>query len=202
MCHSGKVKKKKEKENSTLYQNKNPGKITTLHPLNLLLQLKAFLKKCHVANHCRKIKQLLDKIEENRKFIENERNKVAIDLKDLPGIENWETRVKQQGTPLKKFYDSWIKIHQSQKLKLLTQNDDTADYKLPVIKRKRQKTQEKDDESLSEGSGSDVEEEEAPKKKQKTSKKKSGKKSKVATHEESTIDENAEDVVKDIADWD
>lgn len=100
-----------------------------------IIQLKAFLKRCHIANYCRKMKQLLDKIEENKTFIETERSKTVMDLRNMSEIKNWENKIKVQGTSLLKFYESWIKIYQSQKLKLLTKNEDIADYSLPSIKK-------------------------------------------------------------------
>ncbi|XP_003694693.2 nucleolar complex protein 2 homolog [Apis florea] len=103
--------------------------------ISCIIQLKAFLKKCHIANYCRKMKQLLDKIEENKKYIETERNKTVIDLKNMTEIKNWENRIKTQGTSLSKFYESWIKIYQSQKLKLLTKNEEVAEYNLPTIRK-------------------------------------------------------------------
>lgn len=81
------------------------------------------------------MKQLLDKIEENKKYIETERSKTVIDLKNMTEIKNWENRIKAQGTSLSKFYESWIKIYQSQKLKLLTKNEEIAEYNLPTIRK-------------------------------------------------------------------
>lgn len=98
-------------------------------------QLKAFLKKCHIANYNRKMKQLLEKIEENRKYIETERTKTVVDLKNMSEIKNWENRIKVQGTSVVKFYESWIKIYQSQKLKILTKNEAIAEYTLPTIRK-------------------------------------------------------------------
>ncbi|KAG7212851.1 hypothetical protein KM043_002205 [Ampulex compressa] len=122
-----------------------------------IIQLKAFLKKCHVANYCRKIKQLLEKIQENRKFIENERSKTTIDLKNIPDITNWENRIKTQGTALMKFYTSWIKIHQSQKLKLLTKNDEVAELNLPKIRKsKKSSSQELEEEESEDESDLDM----------------------------------------------
>ncbi|XP_033353806.1 nucleolar complex protein 2 homolog isoform X2 [Bombus vosnesenskii] len=112
-----------------------------------IIQLKAFLKKCHIANYCRKMKQLLDKIAENRKYIETERNKTAIDLKNMQEITNWENKIKVQGTSLSKFYESWIKIHQSQKLKLLTKNEDIAEYSLPTIRKLKKGIEDKEESS-------------------------------------------------------
>ncbi|XP_048261065.1 nucleolar complex protein 2 homolog isoform X2 [Bombus terrestris] len=112
-----------------------------------IIQLKAFLKKCCIANYCRKMKQLLDKIVENRKYIETERNKTVIDLKNMQEIKNWENKIKVQGTSLSKFYESWIKIHQSQKLKLLTKNEDIAEYSLPTIRKLKKGKEDKEESS-------------------------------------------------------
>ncbi|KAK1135281.1 hypothetical protein K0M31_008051 [Melipona bicolor] len=123
-----------------------------------IIQLKAFLKRCHIANYCRKMKQLLDKIEENRTFIETERSKTVMDLRNMSEIKNWENKIKVQGTSLLKFYESWIKIYQSQKLKLLTKNEDIADYSLPSIKKlkKGKENGEKSREESSEESDFDI----------------------------------------------
>ncbi|XP_076763302.1 nucleolar complex protein 2 [Xylocopa sonorina] len=117
-----------------------------------IIQLKAFLKTCHIANYGRKMKQLLEKIEENRKHIEIERSKTVLDLKNMSEIKNWENKIKTQGTSLYKFYESWIKIYQSQKLKLVTKNEDIAEYKLPTIRKtkKTKSSQESSDESSEE----------------------------------------------------
>lgn len=99
------------------------------------------------------MKQLLDKIEENKKYIETERNKTVIDLKNMTEIKNWENRIKTQGTSLSKFYESWIKIYQSQKLKLLTKNEEIAEYNLPTIRKlKKGKSSKENTEESSEES--------------------------------------------------
>ncbi|XP_035724574.1 nucleolar complex protein 2 homolog [Vespa mandarinia] len=110
-----------------------------------IIQLKVFLKNCHVANYCKKLKQLLEKIEENSKYIGNERAKEIFNLKNMTEIENWENRMKIQSTALAKFYNSWIKIHQAQKLKHLTKNDEISEYNLPSLRKsKRKKSNEED----------------------------------------------------------
>lgn len=93
------------------------------------------------------MKQLLDKIAENRKYIETERNKTTLDLKNMQEIKNWENKIKVQGTSLSKFYESWIKIHQSQKLKLLTKNEDIAEYSLPTIRKLKKGKEDKEESS-------------------------------------------------------
>lgn len=97
------------------------------------------MKNCHIANYCKKVKQLLEKIEENSKHIENERVKEVFDLKNMMGIENWENRMKIQGAALAKFYNSWIMIHQAQKLKHLTKNNEISEYNLPSLRKPKRK---------------------------------------------------------------
>ncbi|XP_066594371.1 nucleolar complex protein 2 [Prorops nasuta] len=110
-----------------------------------IVQLKSFLKTCKVPNYCKKMKQLLEKIQENRKYIESERSKVTLDLKNLAEISNWENAIKTQGTSIAKFYASWMKIHQSQKLKLLTKNDDVPEFSVPSIRKSKKKKQQNDE---------------------------------------------------------
>ncbi|XP_012536796.1 nucleolar complex protein 2 homolog [Monomorium pharaonis] len=115
-----------------------------------IIQLKAFLKKCHVATYCKKMKQLLNMIEENRKYIETERAKITIDLKNTAEITNWENRMKTNVTEIAKFYASWITIHKSQMLKLLTKNEE--ELNVPMRTMKRQKLDERNAEDSEEES--------------------------------------------------
>lgn len=77
--------------------------------INCVIELKAFLEKCQVSSYCKKIKQLLDKIQENSIFIENERNKIIVDLSDNATILNWEIQIRNRGTPMQTFYDNFCK---------------------------------------------------------------------------------------------
>lgn len=150
------------------------------------------------------MKQLLDKIEEGRKSIELGRAKETFDLRDLPKIENWERRVKTAGTPVSKFYDSWVKVHQAQKLKLITRNDEAADVKLPALKKSKRARRERDSDEDSELE-IPVEEMERRLAKQKEAKKtKKAKKVKSPTEEEDELPRDAADIVEDIKgdDWD
>lgn len=76
------------------------------------------------------MKLLLNMIEENRKHIETERSKAVIDLKNMAEITNWENRMKTDDTTIAKFYSSCVKLHKSQKLKLLTKNEE--EFNVPV----------------------------------------------------------------------
>ncbi|TGZ37887.1 nucleolar complex protein 2-like isoform X1 [Temnothorax longispinosus] len=98
--------------------------------ISCIIQLKEFLKKCHVTIYCKKMKQLLSVIEENRTYIETERAKAAIDLQNMAKIINWENRIKTDGTAIAKFYASCIKHRESQNLKFLTKNE--KEFNVPV----------------------------------------------------------------------
>lgn len=89
-------------------------------------------------------------IEENRKYIETERTKITIDLRNTAEITNWENRIKTDGTEIAKFYASWIKIHKSQMLKLLTKNEE--EINIPVRLPKKQKLDERNAEDSEEES--------------------------------------------------
>lgn len=89
-------------------------------------------------------------IEENRKYIETERTKITIDLKNTAEVTNWENKMKTDGTEIAKFYASWIKIHKSEMLKLLTKNEEANN--VPVKLSKKQKLDERNPEDSEEES--------------------------------------------------
>lgn len=98
-------------------------------------QMKQFLKKCSVANYNKKMRQILEKIEQNNQFIENERKKTTFSIKDLKQIEAWETNMKVKGTPISTFYGNWKKVHTAKKLKEITENDKLGDFNLPILRK-------------------------------------------------------------------
>lgn len=102
-----------------------------------ILQLKQYLKNCKNSQYNRKIRQLCDKIEENSRFVENERNKIAFTLKDHQLIGGWETSLKNKGTPLMTFYQSWVKTHETKKKRQAASSDDINDYDLPVVNKRK-----------------------------------------------------------------
>jgi len=53
-------------------------------------------------------------IEENKRYIEIERNKTTVDLKNMAEIKNWENRIKTDGTAIAEFYASYIKLCKTQ----------------------------------------------------------------------------------------
>ncbi|XP_045459158.1 nucleolar complex protein 2 homolog [Melitaea cinxia] len=107
-----------------------------------VIQIKQFLKTCSVSNYTKRLRQLLEKIEENSKFIEKERAQVSFALSDEKMVAAWEARIKTKGTPLLTFFESWNKVNKIQKRKRITKNDEIAG-ELPMIK--RAKIAEKED---------------------------------------------------------
>nr|CAG4640698.1 EOG090X02MG [Eulimnadia texana] len=77
--------------------------------LPLVLQIKAFLKKCDFPNYTKKMKQLLEKIQENSQFVENKRRQVSFDLSNTEAVRGFENQLKGS-TPLAVFYASYKKM--------------------------------------------------------------------------------------------
>ncbi|XP_018787682.1 PREDICTED: nucleolar complex protein 2 homolog [Bactrocera latifrons] len=101
-----------------------------------VLSLKSYLKVCRNANYSRKIKQLLDKIQENARYIDEERRKITFSLNEIAQVQSWESKVYNKGTPLATYYESWLKTHEIKKRRQAAQIDSiNINYNIPTIKR-------------------------------------------------------------------
>ncbi|XP_031354276.1 nucleolar complex protein 2 homolog [Photinus pyralis] len=100
-----------------------------------ILQLKKFLDTCTVSGYLKKMKQLLEKIQQNNAFIEKERKSITFELTDFDKIAAWETNVRNKGTPLSVYYASWDKIRTVKKNKEMTNTSDISDYQLPTVRK-------------------------------------------------------------------
>ncbi|KAK3575974.1 hypothetical protein CHS0354_037340 [Potamilus streckersoni] len=104
--------------------------------LAAVLQLKDFVKKCKVANYCKQMKQILEKVEENSNFITKKRKSATIALSDKNAVIAWERKYQEEGTPLMKFYQSWRKLRDRELQFSISQKDQIVDAdQLPEIKR-------------------------------------------------------------------
>lgn len=104
-----------------------------------VIQLKKFIKECKSPSLSRKLKQALDKIEENAQFVEKERRKVSFSLNDRTAIDAWETSLQLKQTPLATFYESWNKVNLQQMAKRATNSDKLGEYNIPTLKKRSNK---------------------------------------------------------------
>ncbi len=66
-----------------LYMKNNASKISFPEfTIPCVVQLKSFLKKCKVANYCKKMKQLVDVVEENSKHVAARRRNIRFKVQN------------------------------------------------------------------------------------------------------------------------
>lgn len=111
-------------------------------------QFKYYLKhgKNINPNHRSKLKLLVDKLEENSRYVIAEREKFTFELRDTASILAWESQLKNKGTPLLTYYTNWLNTHAAVQKRRVTTSDDIEEYNLPkVLKRKATKEDSDDD---------------------------------------------------------
>lgn len=91
--------------------------------------MKQFIKDCKNMNYSRKLKPLLEKIDEVSKTMNAERSKCGIPLSDDKGISAWESNMKLKGNPLTEFYKSWEKMNQQ---KIMRKHVDKLEVKRAI----------------------------------------------------------------------
>lgn len=107
--------------------------------ISAIIQLKHYLKHGQNvnANYRNKIKSLVDKFQENVRFVAEEREKFTFELRDADSIGAWETQLRNKGTPLQTYYVNWLKTHDKVQKNRASEKEDVDEYNLPkLLKRK------------------------------------------------------------------
>ena len=107
-----------------------------------LAQVRAFLKKCKVANYGKKMKTVKEKMEENSKWMQDKRLKVDFGVKNRDKIEAFEMQLKASGTPLNKFYETFKSVKEAEQAKKLKKEADKDYDFIPKLKPKKAKVAE------------------------------------------------------------
>lgn len=173
-----------------------------------LMMLKEYIKQAKSSNYSKKLKELIEKIQENANFMEKERKQVNFALKDYHIIAGWESNIRNKGTPLQRHYEEYVKRTEKKKRREAADTDTINAYDLPKIQKPINKRKANDNEGPvdlfpSSDSEAELEVEKPLPKKKKLVKAKKEKKFKPTVEDDEVENNDAVDIVEDfnIDDW-
>jgi nucleolar complex protein 2 len=74
-----------------------------------IMTLQQFIKKTKNQNYAKKLKSLVDKIQEQSDYIDTRRNKINFSLNDANYVKSWEVNLRTGETPLEVLYNEYQK---------------------------------------------------------------------------------------------
>jgi len=107
-----------------------------------VVRMKKFLKTTSASRFIKLVKQMLTLIQENSTFIENKRKSVSFGISDLAAVERWENELKQSGTPLSKYLETY-KVKRIEELRLADASRDQQEKEKRGEETKKRQGEEK-----------------------------------------------------------